>query len=268
MSIRSFPELKSALAADRAALVEHSLYARLTGLRDVRVFMEHHAFAVWDFMSLLKSLQREVTCVGVPWVPRGDPTVRRLVNEIVLAEESDDGVSGTYTSHFELYRAAMVECGADVSRVDAFVERISRGQPLLEALLQSEVPEAARLFVLSTFATIETGSVPRIAAAFTIGREDIIPAMFVRLVEGIGRSSGTKPTLLSEYLNRHVSIDGDRHGPIAAQLLDVVCGTDSARWTDALMGARDALVARAKLWDRIEKQLGRPSQLASSSGCR
>jgi hypothetical protein len=111
MSIRSYPELKSALAADRAALVEHSLYARLTGLRDVRVFMEHHVFAVWDFMSLLKSLQREVTCVGVPWVPRGDPTVRRLVNEIVLAEESDDGVRETYTSHFELYRAAMDVAG-------------------------------------------------------------------------------------------------------------------------------------------------------------
>ena len=47
---------------------------------------------------------QELTCVRLPWRPRGDAQLRRFVNEIVLEEETDlmeDGVS--YGSHLELY---------------------------------------------------------------------------------------------------------------------------------------------------------------------
>ncbi|MFD9637544.1 DUF3050 domain-containing protein [Streptomyces violascens] len=103
--------LHEAITAERSLIVEHPMYPLLDSLDRIRVFQEHHVFAVWDFMSLLKSLQRELTCVGVPWVPQGPPTSRRLINDIVLAEESDE-VGDGYLSHFELYLRSMEEAGA------------------------------------------------------------------------------------------------------------------------------------------------------------
>lgn len=250
-TVRTLADLQHELASERAALVSHPIYARLATLADVRAFMEHHAFAVWDFMSLLKSLQRAFTCVDVPWVPRGDAVARRLVNEIVMGEESDDGVGGGYTSHFELYRAAMRQCGANVGRIDAFVARVAGGEGVRAALARAAAPEAARRFVESTFVTIESRSIPRIAGAFTIGREDVIPDMFTRLMTDLSRRSGGRLMLFVDCLERHIRLDGERHGPMAAQLLESFCGDDETLWEEVLTGAREALTARRVFWDEI-----------------
>ena len=68
----SLDSLQESLCPLRAQVVEHSVYHHIEALTDVRIFMEHHVFAVWDFMSLLKTLQRHLTCVTVPWMPQGD----------------------------------------------------------------------------------------------------------------------------------------------------------------------------------------------------
>lgn len=261
VSMTSLLDLQRSLVPQRDALITHPLYQSLATLRDVQYFMEQHVFAVWDFMSLLKSLQHELTCVEVPWVPRGDRLGRRLINEIVLGEESDDDPAGGFTSHFELYRAAMVEAGADVRPIDAFVESISDGTTVEAALDVAQAPAAARRFVTSTFETIRSRSVPRIASAFTLGREDIIPAMFVKLVEDLAESTGGRVGLLRHYLERHIHVDADRHGPMAAQLLEEVCGSDLGRWDQALTGAREALVARSRFWTEIQE--GKAGQMAS-----
>src|SRR5258705_507957 len=52
------------------ALEHHSLYRELTSLARIRCFLEHHVFAVWDFMSLIKGLQRQLTRVETPWSDR------------------------------------------------------------------------------------------------------------------------------------------------------------------------------------------------------
>src|SRR5260221_9448804 len=256
-SIRSFQSLQEVLAPKRAQVVDHPLHGRLATLDDVHLFMEHHVFAVWDFMSLLKSLQRELTCVEVPWIPRGDAASRRMVNEIVLGEESDEDVNGGYLSHFELYRAAMQQCGADSSRIDAFLRHVTGGISVQVALTRASAPAAAQRFVLSTFQTIESGSVPRIAAAFTLGREDIIPDMFRRLVADLSRQSRDRLSRFLDYIDRHIRLDGERHGPMAARLLDSICGTSSERWEEAFVGARDALEARRVFWDDIATVVGR-----------
>jgi hypothetical protein len=160
-----------------AQLANHRLYATFQTIEDLRIFMEAHVFAVWDFMSLLKALQRGLTCVDVPWVPSRFPASRRLVNEIVLGEESDT-YEGVGTSHFELYCRAMQECGASLDAINRLLLELSCGTGWEQALLKSDGPASAQTFVRNTFEYIEEGKLHVIAAAFTFGREDLIPDMF------------------------------------------------------------------------------------------
>lgn len=241
-----------ALAPLRDRLIAHPLYGGLTSLNDVRAFMQQHVFAVWDFMSLLKALQRQLTSVELPWVPRGDGTVRRLINEIVLGEESDVGLGGVgFVSHFELYRGAMEQCGADCSAIDGLLAGLAAGQNLGAVLAGSGASPAARDFVAETFALIEGGSLPAITAAFTLGREDVIPDMFTRLVADLSRQHGGRLSRLQDYLERHIQMDGERHGPMSAHMLKLVCGENPTHWEAARTGAERALVARLALWDGI-----------------
>ena len=157
--ITPIDEMQESLVSLREQLVNHRLYDQIETPDDLRIFMEHHVFAVWDFMSLLKALQLRLTCVAVPWVPHGDGNTRRLINEIVLDEESDDDGNNQYTSHFELYRAAMVQSGANVSGIDDFLDRLGPGDHQFDkALQQAQVPEAARNFVRATWDIIMSKS--------------------------------------------------------------------------------------------------------------
>jgi Protein of unknown function (DUF3050) len=135
------------LEPSRVELANHQIYSRLQTIEHIRTFMEHHVFAVWDFMSLLKILQRQFTCVDVPWLPKGSPRVRRLINEIVLGEESDD-VDGN-PAHFELYRAAMVAAGANTGPIDAFMRDLRCGCSIEAALANCAAPAGSRAFVFS-----------------------------------------------------------------------------------------------------------------------
>ena len=77
------------ISETRKELINHPLYARLNSEQAIANFMETHVYAVWDFMSLVKALQIDLTSVKLPWVPTKDNVSRRLINEIVLGEESD-----------------------------------------------------------------------------------------------------------------------------------------------------------------------------------
>ncbi len=235
----------------RERLLSHPLYDSISSPDGLRVFMEHHAFAVWDFMTLLKSLQRQLSCVETPWVPTDDRRARRLVNEIVLAEESDDDGRGGHASHFELYLDAMRQAGADTTAVEAFVDLIRSGEPLESAMEEADVPPAAQEFVRTTLGFVESGSVAAVASAFTIGREDLIPDLFRSLVETIEAGEPGRLSLFRHYLDRHVELDGDEHGPMALGMLSTVCGDDPVRWRDARFAATMALEARLALWDGV-----------------
>ena len=223
--------------------------------------MSQHVYAVWDFMSLLKALQKEITCVDVPWVPRGDATARRLINEIVVGEESDEGLGGQgYTSHFELYLAAMQQCGANTATIEGFIERLKSGESVPSALARAHVPTAARFFVGETWRIVESRSLPRIAAAFTLGREDVIPDMFTRLVQDLSRTHAGSLSILIDYLERHIHLDGERHGPMAARMLESICGDDPARWAEAEIGASAAIRARIAFWTGVTECVGTDKQ--------
>jgi len=233
----------------------HPVYGSLHDLHGLHKFMSLHVFAVWDFMSLLKALQRQLTCVDEVWRPVGDSTSRALINEIVFGEESDT-IDGQHTSHFEMYVEAIRQCGGSTAGIDAVIQAVEDGEDVLRALLQAPAP--ARRFSTNTFEIVRSGSLPAIAASFTIGREDVIPTMFTELVRDLHRQGHADTSLLIAYLERHIEVDGDEHGPMAAQLLANVCGDDDSQWLKAEQAASDALTARLGLWDGVVDALRQP----------
>jgi hypothetical protein len=247
--------IRSAIGPARDEVTRHPIYQGLRVERDLTVFMEHHVFAVWDFMSLLKSLQRRLTCVDVPWVPTGPTASRRLINDIVMVEESDALGSG-FTSHFELYRAGMAEAGADTGPIDRLLAMLGVGTPVTEALRLAGAPEPAAEFVATTFDVIENAPTHCQAAAFAFGREDLIPEMFDQVI-----SAGDEARLgiFRDYLARHIEVDGEEHTPMAMQMVADLCGDDDKAWREAAATATRVLQARAELWDGIMAAIAVPA---------
>jgi hypothetical protein len=247
--------LAGVLKSEREALLDHPLYGCLRTVEDLAVFMQHHVFAVWDFMSLLKALQRRLTCTSIPWRPQGDGKVRRLVNEIVLGEESDVLPNGEVASHFELYLQAMKEVGAETAAINRFIHELENGQSVMGALTRCGVSEAVAAFVRSTFEVIARGQPHEVAAAFTYGREDLIPERFTQLVNGLERQFPGKLATLRYYLDRHIELDGEEHGEMGRQMVDLLCDGDPIRERQAVTAAVEALRSRHRLWDAIALEL-------------
>lgn len=232
----------------RERVVKHALYANLDTHEAIVTFMEHHIFAVWDFMSLLKSLQRNLTCVTVPWIPTGPTGSRRLINDIVMVEESDELGDG-FISHFELYVDGMREAGADTRAIDGLIELLRGGRSVTEALVEAGVPQPSVTFAATTWNIIENTPVHCQAAAFAFGREDLIPDMFTQVVAINERSK--KLGTFVDYLERHIEVDGEQHTPMAMQMVTDLCGDDEAKWQQAAETVNTALAVRAQLWDDI-----------------
>ena len=264
--------LRDRIAPLRAALLNHPVYESLHDLDGLRRFMEYHVYAVWDFMSLLKALQRRVCCVDVPWTPPADPAACRLVNQIVLGEESDVDPTGLPTSHFELYLRAMGQCGADTGPIDRFVAVIRGGTAVRSAIESAGLPAPVRRFLAATFDRIDSGDVAAIASAFTFGREDLLPDVFEQIVAKLARAPGSGLDGFRYYLDRHIELDGDDHGPMAERLVENLCGDDPARWDAAEAAAVAALEARLALWDGIGGRLSqgrrpdRPGEVGGADG--
>ena len=247
--------LRSRIAPVRDSLLRHPVYARIDSLPALRLFMESHVFAVWDFMSLLKALQRRLCCVDVPWTPPANPSACRLVNQIVLGEESDQDDEGNPASHFDLYRRAMHRCGADTGLIDCLIEQVRNGRAIRSAMDVVGLPAPARRFVGETFDVIEGGDTCAIASAFTFGREGLLPDVFRRIVDELGTTHEATLDVFRYYLDRHIEVDDGEHGPMAEKLIEDLCGDDPARWRSAEEAAMRSLEARIGLWDGIAARI-------------
>jgi Protein of unknown function (DUF3050) len=254
--------LLGAIRDDRQKVVDHRLYSMLDTRAAIITFAEHHVYAVWDFMTLLTSLQRQLTCVDLPWTPKGSPAARRLINEIVLAEESD-AYGGGHLSHFELYLRAMADAGADTSRAEQLVDLVRQGAPAAAAMQVVGAPQPAVDFVASTWRFVFRAPIHSQAAAFAFGREGIIPEMFEQ-VAAVARDEPGLGTLV-DYLDRHIDLDGGEHSPMAMRMLTELCGEDDRWWEVATDAALTSVRARAALWDGIcEAILARSAAPAAS----
>ena len=249
--VSSTASIEAHIAPLRARLASHPLYRSIRTEAHLRIFMQAHVFAVWDFMSLLKALQAGLTCVSIPWMPTPMPESRRFINEIVLGEESDY-FQGRAISHCELYLEAMEQSGADTKQFYSFLSELS-SHSLAGTI--AKLPTGPRAFVRHTFDTIESGSLHRMAAAFTFGREDLIPDIFRSLVDELSTQNAGRFDTFAWYLQRHIEIDGEDHGPLSLRMVADLCGSDEQLWQEATAAAQAALEARLSLWDAILHEL-------------
>lgn len=244
--------INTAIKQERALLLQHPLYAQITEIEDLRKFTEGHVYAVWDFMSLLKALQIQLTCTQVPWFASEYPTTRYLINEIVLAEESDEYLDGRRLSHFEMYLDAMARMGADTSSVQSFLKEVQADGDIFKSIAAAPMDARIKDFLRFTFETIANGKPHEIASAFTFGREDLIPDMFSSILGEIQqRFPAVELTHFIYYFQRHIELDGDEHGPLAMKMINELAGEDEQKWQEMTAIAKLALEKRIQLWDAI-----------------
>ena len=233
----------------------HKLYEGLTTLEDVKTFTEYHVFAVWDFMSLLKALQTSLTCTQTPWTPKGNSNTARFINEIVLGEETDVDADGNFKSHFEMYLDSMEDIGANTDQIRQFISLLEDGESVISALDKTGLNEAVKSFVKFTFEVIETGKDHMIASAFTHGREGLIPEVFIEILNKSSYLTNNSYKSMKYYLERHIELDGDEHGPLSLKMIEELCDSEE-KAAEADQIAKASIRQRIMLWDAIAEALG------------
>lgn len=249
-------EINANLAPLTNQLINHSLYQKISTPRQLQIFMEHHVFAVWDFMSLLTALQEKLTKTTNPWLPVGNPETRYLINEIVLAEETDINMFGKRQSHFEMYLDAMEAAGANKKKIEDFLLQVGHGTDIFLIIAASKLPISIKQFLKNTFEVVYSREPHRIASAFTFGREGLIPEMFNSIIEKVQENFPKEDlSQFKYYFDRHIELDGDEHGPMAFQMVAELCGNDERKWQEAEVTAQYALESRFQLWNGIEAEI-------------
>lgn len=238
----------------REQLAHHRIYDTINTPTRLALFMAHHVFAVWDFMTLLTALQHHFTTTTLPWTPPScHPSITRLVNEIVVGEESDHDGHGSYCSHFELYVRAMAEADAPTTQVHRFLAELDSGWSVRSALAIAKVPIACEAFVRETMLVVDQDDPLAIAATFAYGREQIIPEMFSAFLA----AGHELPPTFRYYLERHVEIDGGEHADSAHAVVGLLLGESPMAAAVVELAATASLEARLAFWDDVADAIER-----------
>jgi hypothetical protein len=253
--MESLDNYKKVIEELKQLLASHKLFSNTLNADQIRQFMESHIFSVWGFMSLLKGLQSGITVNDIPWMPNKNTKngLTNFINEIVLCEESDDIDGIGYISHFEIYLLAMDKMNADASQIKILTEKLKNEEYDKKLIEELSIYDEVKDFVKFDLDVALSRNLPKIVGSFTLGREKVIPNMFSYIIKCIENNNSTKNLLT--YLERHINIDGDRHGPLSIKLLDTICDTDDA-YALAYNSGITSLQLRLKVWDRIASELG------------
>ena len=240
----------------REKLLKHKLYSNIETIKDLQVFTENHVYAVWDFMSLLKALQIKLTCTKTPWVPNSNSQTAYLINEIVLAEETDINQAGERKSHYELYLDAMIDIGARTEKPVKIINEIANSEDIFNTIDNINIHPNIREFLNFTFSIIKEGKPHEIAAIFTFGRENLIPNMFNEILREFEKNvTQGDISKLIYYFERHIELDEDEHGPMALEMVSMLAENDPKKWNEIESISIQALEKRILLWDAINEQI-------------
>ncbi len=248
-------QLQKAIEPFRQEIINHKVYSEINDIEDLKIFTQYHVFAVWDFMSLLKTLQNNLTCTSVPWFPVGSADTRFLINEIVVGEEADIDLDGVRKSHFELYLDSMEQFGADTLQMLLFIDEMKFSGKLESAYRVAMVPLKARQFVDFTFDIISSKKNYLQSAVFTFGREDLIPDMFVSVINTMHKNFPNEISKFKYYIERHIEVDGGHHSHLALQMTANLCGSNEQLWLEAEEAVIQSLKRRIGLWDGIYEHI-------------
>lgn len=241
-------QIRFTLKPLRVRLFGHEIYQQMETLEDLREFMEHHVFAVWDNMSQLKALQQELSCRDQVWTPPKHKKSIRIINEMTLEDECDT-YQGEDLSHFELYQKGMLQAGAKTHMVDRFLFLLQQENELFSALDKMTLAESIKLYLKINWEISHSGKPHAMAAAFFLGREDVIPQLFHKLAEDLIFHHPSELSIMKEYLERHTQVDCDKVNEHIQAVLEELCGEDDQKWKEAELAAKSALEARFALWD-------------------
>lgn len=224
---------------------------------ELKIFMEYHVFAVWDFMSIVKELQHHICPSGYPWAPSKYTKngIAHLINEITFSEESDKDKNGRFFSHFDLYIMAMKDIDANTENINKFIGKYcGNSNTLSENINGIDIPQESLEFVRSTFDCLSTNKISNIAAIFTYGRENTIPDMFIKILNKID-SNNLSFSNLRLYINRHIEIDSSRHGPLSLKLFEHTCDNNQEIYDEAIEYAIISIDKRIGLWDGVLRKI-------------
>ena len=169
----------------------------------------------------------------------------------LATEETDEIKEHHVTSHFELYLESMKEIGANTSIIDEFINKIKGSDNYRKTIEDFDIDDNIKSFMNFTFDIIESNEAHKIAAAFTFGRENIIPDMFIEIVKGLNKENSSIADKFVFYLERHIELDGDDHGPIALRMIENLCGDDKKKWEDVMKIAKESIEMRISMWTHI-----------------
>ena len=252
--MNKFEHIEKQISPLKDQLQNHRIYQHLKDIDDIKIFMEHHVFAVWDFMSLLKYLQINLTTIQTPWVPPKNAILSRFINEIVHGEESDINELGEPKSHFEMYLDAMKQIHCNCEKIDIFSNQIQSNHSIEEAFSKINMDHRVISFVNFTFSLIKINKPHLVASSFTFGRENLLPEVFIKILN----ASDPENKVISKfkyYLARHIELDGEEHGPLSLKLVSELCGEDEQKWAEVLAIAKISLEKRIELWDSITDKI-------------
>lgn len=235
-------------------LKKHEIYNHIKTIDDIKKFMRYHVFSVWDFMSLLKSLQNDLTCISIPWIPNENSKVTRLINEIVLIEESDI-YNDIPQSHYQMYIDAMKDIKANCFDIQILISVIKNNGSIFTYLNKSNIDIRIKNYLRNTFDIINTNKTHLKLAAFTYGREDIIPTMFLEIVKQLKVKEDKRLDKFIYYLERHIEVDDEDHSPMCKEILIEICGNNTSMWKEVEVCAKKCIENRIYLWDAILEKI-------------